>query len=119
MPLSFLNAALISSRMVRLLSLTVVLLVVSAQAFGAPLSMVCTNPRQPYQVTYDGAASFAVASAGAATKYLPLTFEKTRRTAVSGMVGNGSGLGFYAEFSPHKRIELYQDAKLVQTDECK
>ncbi|MCX8254600.1 hypothetical protein RHAL1_03731 [Beijerinckiaceae bacterium RH AL1] len=83
------------------------------------LTMRCTNPR-PYLATYNEDARTFVESAPEATaSYTILSVENTKRTlTVTGLTVNG-GPTFKATFRPQKKIELFADNKLFQTDRCR
>ncbi len=98
-------------------SLTVVALPASAES----LRMICKSPRQEYLLTFDTLSRSLVLNPDTSkTKYAALAFEKSvAREAGAGMVGNGSNLGFYAEFRPQMKVDLFRDDKLFQSDVCR
>jgi hypothetical protein len=106
----------VGMKMVRLASLTTMMLVSAAPVSAETLSMTCENPHDSNTVVYDPVERRLTVND---TVYVALAFENSeKKTAVAGMVGNDTGLGFMAEFAPTKRIEWHRDDQLLQTDMC-
>ena len=83
--------------------------------------MICKNDFHEYLLTFDTQSRSLVLNPDTdKTTYKVLAFEKNAsREGIAGMVGLKSNLGFYAEFKPKMRVELYSDSKLAQTDLCR
>lgn len=97
------------------LALFALLSPVAAQA-ASLMTMVCENPRQEYSVRFNKATNSLKAGD---TEYRILAIEETdERLVIVGLTIN-DGPTFRAHFRPYKKMELFSDNQLVQTDGCR
>lgn len=79
-------------------------------------TMVCENPRREYVVRFDRTLKGLTANK---EQYRVLAVEETKdRLVVVGLTMKG-GPTFRAHFRPYKKMELFTDDHLVQTDGCR
>ena len=96
------------------------LLLICGSAVAGVTEMVCKNPRQGYQVTFDDAAStFRLGAPGKDTFYTVERVEKDESGSVVRGKTAKDGPDFIAYLGGKKRIEFIDGGEVFQTDPCK